>query len=717
MQGGVFGARGGSRPDNPNKRPLVWREQDRGWTAFANRSGRAGTGLPMGIGCNGKVYMVGANGECGVYDYATQTLAEYTGALRVAGNATNSAPTSFWMHSSGAMLVSGKLSTDATYSLYRSTDLSAGWTKVLDIKTFFGTTDLNADKVRAFAELPNGWIVGCLYGTADLDSDNTSAIIRSKDAGVTWEALTGWNRATYHPRHMHFVTWDPYRNVLWCGGGDGLAASKVGYSTDYGTTWHAWENSWQAVGVVPLENGVLLLSDHNAQSYSAHYVAGKTLAEVLAVPITTTTYVAYNPATQHPIGISAPNLLQKAGFAWVGWKDPATGVVAAAWGEGQFQDAGVLAGSCEEDGTGKPWHNIEWDDAGSSWFGQTYGQMPNEFLTGWDGWMYSYAATGGISRWRCIPPDWIIHVHPTEGTAWGSGAEDDPINYLPDGLYPQPRKIKLLADWPANAALGAPGLVVDCDAYTLGADVSGTLSVDEGFEGGSLPTNWSNETVGGGALPDYTHAAAPSPHGGSRAVKGVIASTTNYACRSRRSNIGLTALTEGQDHWIDFWYYLDEAAFRGACNIANWVNGGSIQIGTQTDRQGTTRLVLKYLSQDGLIYGPDSWTPVEVPLQTWFRVTARCRFAAATAPYAGQIQIWLNNRQVLNIHGLKTWNGSDARSFAVGITNAATASGTRTAIWDDVKASLGTGAFDPRKPTAHQLYGSRQLILPDGVSA
>jgi len=127
--------------------------------------------------------------------------------------------------------------------------------------------------------------------------------------------------------------------------------------------------------------------------------------------------------------------------------------------------------------------------------------------------------------------------------------------------------------------------------------------------------------------------------------------------------------------------------------------------------------VLKYLSQDGVIYGPDSWTPVDVPLQTWFRVTARCRFAAATAPYAGQIQIWLNGRQVLNIHGLKTWNGSDARSFAVGITNAATASGTRTAIWDDVKSSMGTGAFDPRKPTAAQLYGTRQRLLPEGIDS
>ena len=713
---GIFGAAGRAAPNGP-KNPLLWREQGRGWGAFATRTGRAGTGLPMGIGRNGLVYMVGANGECGVYDYTAETLAEYTGALRVAGNATNSAPTSFWMHSSGAMLVSGKLSTDATYSLYRSTDLSAGWTKVLDIKAFFGTTDLNADRVRSFAELPNGWIVGCLYGTADLDSDNTSAIIRSKDAGVTWEALTGWDRTAYHPRHMHFVTWDPYRSVLWAGGGDGLDASKIAYSTDYGNTWTAWGNSWQAVGVVPLPEGVLLLSDHNNESYSAHRVPGVTLEEVLAVPITTTTHVAYNPVTQHPIGISAPNVLQKAGFAWIGWRDERTGVTWAAWGEGGSQDAGVLAGACDETGRSGNWFNIEWDAAGSGFTGQAYGQPINSFLDGWDGWMYSYSTTGGIFRWRVIPPDWVIHVDEAAGTPWGSGAEDDPINYLPDGLYPQPRKIKLLANWTANAALGAPGLVVDCDAYTLGTDVTGTLAVDEGFEGGSLPTNWSNETVGGGALPDYTHAAAPSPHGGSRAVKGVIASTNTHACRSRRSTTGLTALTEGQDHWIDFWYYLDEASFRGACYIANWSNGGSIQIGTQPDRQGATRLVLKYYSTDAILYGPDSWTPVEVPLQTWFRVTARCRFAAATAPYAGQIQIWLNGRQVLNIHGIKTWNGSDARTFAVGITNAATASGTRTAIWDDVKASLGTGAFDPRKPTAAQLYGTGQRTLPEGINS
>ena len=133
----------------------------------------------------------------------------------------------------------------------------------------------------------------------------------------------------------------------------------------------------------------------------------------------------------------------------------------------------------------------------------------NEQLDGNGGDNFSYDAT-----------DQLIHVDYANGTAWGDGSQSRPINYLPDGLFPETRRIKLLGNYTPNAAIGSPGTTIDSNGYTLGTAVSGTLDVDEGFEGGSKPTNWNDETVGGGALPDYTHAAAPSPHGGSRAGYG-----------------------------------------------------------------------------------------------------------------------------------------------------------------------------------------------------
>lgn len=724
-RGGIFGARGGSRPDNPNKRPLLWRRFGGAWAAFFARAGRQGG---YAYGRAGKTVCVGANGEVGIVDQATGVLTECTGALKVCGNVAQTLGTAPWAHSSGALFVTAKPTADAGSSLYRSTDPLLGWTKVLDIVADLGPATATGDKVVQMTELPSGWILACTYGTNDPpDSNNASAIIRSKDAGITWQKLASFDRLAYAPRHMHFIVYDRYRDLVWAGGGDGLAASKICYSRDGGDTWTAWPATWQCTGLLPLPRGVILISDHNSQSYRLHRIPGATLGELLAQAFTTADHVAYDPVAQHPVraGIVPALKRDEAGFSWWGWHDDLLGVSYAAFNSipdatGRNQEfEGVLAASGSEDGAGDcpAWQPVDWDKG--SWGGNNaQASPPNPYDAGWDRWHYTASDTdnGAPAAWRVVPPDFVIHVHQAAGTPWGRGTAADPISWWPDEALPPARRIRLLADFAGPVRLGNAGTVVERNGFTLGTAVAGTLDVDETFSASaSAPANWSAEVVSSGAVTwnDTTRAVD-----GTYAVKCAVTTSSTSAARARRLGTGLAALAEGQDTWLRFRYWLDEAALAAVCNVAEWVNQGAVQLRSQTDKAGAAHVVLAYLSQDAIVYYGDPWAPVDFPLQQWVDVVLRCRASqGAGGVYGGELDAWINGRQALAVRGVKTWGGTSFNSASVGLTNKAAAAAARAAWVDKVQIAHGANAFDPRKPTAAQLYGTGQRLLPEGIDS
>lgn len=60
-------------------------------------------------------------------------------------------------------------------------------------------------------------------------------IYRSRDGGSTWQVAYEFPPGTI--RHIHAVEWDPYGRALWVATGDSNSQSRIGYSTDGGTTF------------------------------------------------------------------------------------------------------------------------------------------------------------------------------------------------------------------------------------------------------------------------------------------------------------------------------------------------------------------------------------------------------------------------------------------------------------------------------------------------
>lgn len=709
---------GATRVDDSagKKRPVVWRRKDGGWASFFRRAGRQGG---FAYGRAGNVYCVGNNGETGIYNQITHQLTEQTTTGKICGNVAQTISTNVWFHSTGAALITARPNTDTGFSLYRTTDWIT-WTKVLDLRTDLSAPN-DLSKVVTLAEMDNGWIVGCTYGTAGPpDSYNSSAIIRSKDAGLTWEVLTSFDR-TYHSRHMHSVVWDKYRNVLWAMGGDDLMSSDIGYSTDYGDTFNNWSTTWQCTGLLPAPKGIFLLSDHNNFSYRAHRIPGSTLAELLATTFTYDDHIAYNPVAQHPLRTGLT--LVQAGFAWWGWYDEALGVVYAGFNSNGYES--VLAGSCDDDGSGsEAWIPVDWSASIGSGVNEMFGgannnaNPPNPYDTQWDGWHYS--STNSLEAtfaWRVVPPDFVIHVDQTSGKEYGDGSADDPINWIPQNVTPWSRRIKLLSDYTGSVFLGNQGTTVDVNGFALGSAITGTLDVDQTFSSGaSAPSGWAAETASSGVLTwnDTTRA-----YDGTYAVKCDVTTSDSSAARARKLSAGLTALTDGQEQWVRFFYYLNEASLLATCDIVQWVNQGSaLQIKNVTSREGVATPTLSFLSSDSISYEADPWGLVPFPLQQWVEVTARIKASGGTGSvYAGEVDAWINGKLAISIRGVKTRYDTGMASVSFGLSNKAASASARTAWVDLVQIAHGTNAFDPRKPSTYQMKNTSQRILPAGIDS
>lgn len=711
--------------DNRNRmKPALVRDYSGPMVPFVSRSRSNAFGVEFG----GKTFLFasgpggGANAYAAtyaVYDWTTGVLTEYSGASKPAGNVNHKDPSGgLFVTSTGAILCYTGAGTDSNYSIYRTTlSTLPVWTRAYNLADLPETAA--SDRPTMFAENESGVILAVTYNGADADADCGSAILRSEDDGVTWERITTFDRSTYHPRHMHFVQYDKYRKVFWVGGGDGLGASKVAYTAD-GRTFTPLPHTWQSVGVIRLPGGLMLCSDHNTYTYSIYRIPGRTLEELAAYPldVTNTEHIAFDPKVNHPVapGGSAINI----GYAWGGWHDDELGVTWTAF-DSSGGLAGILAGSCNEDGRSGTWHVIDWDTGG---YFKTFGDvcMPNESLSSWSGWMVTQPKTGYGFRWRVVPPNAAFHVDAVAGTLWGRGTEAYPLARLPETWQRlDGKRFVLDADYPHNVSAGTPGLLVDRGAHTLGAAVSGTLAVGESSDplsSGTTATNWSDFVAGTGAAVTWGDAgpATPPPLGGT-CVKCVAGAVSGNYAYTRRASTGLTAAANGQDHWVEFYAYLDEATWRGAMELLGWVNHGTLRLTAQAGLDGVTRIVPYFVDPGAIPLYPDPWAQVGLTLQAWNHVKARLRADDTNGPFSGELDVWVNHVLAFSMRGLRTKAaGTNLHSFAVGPVNRAS-TGTRTVYLQGCKMVSGASAFDTSKPGAVVLRGARQRVRPDGTAS
>ena len=101
------------------------------------------------------------------------------------------------------------------------------------------------------------------YTDAAPPRDTDSYIWLSRDYGATWESIYTLDRSI---RHYHDVVFDPYANRVWFCAGDGYPQALVGWSDDWGATWHLlWEQGTspaQFTTIHPTPEAVYFGTDH-----------------------------------------------------------------------------------------------------------------------------------------------------------------------------------------------------------------------------------------------------------------------------------------------------------------------------------------------------------------------------------------------------------------------------------------------------------------------
>lgn len=700
----MHGAAGGcAAPQTYQTRPQVWREYRDGVAALVGRTGITGVQV---LGRGGKVYMVDSTGTPAVYDCLTKELS--IGAATIMGGA-GTVGGNLWAHSSGALFCDAKLTADTRYSCYRSTDNGATWAKVLDYSTFaateFGSNSTASDTMIKRTEADNGWVFGCFYA-AGANGANINRMIRSRDAGATWEWITDLPLAA-HPRHMHEVRWDRYRNVLWASGGDhgGIPTDcPLYYSTDYGSTWTAFTGTRQSTGVIPTPSGLYVCIDDNDR-YDIDYYAGTTLPDLLSA----TKVIAFNPLDGHLSGV---NTTYESGFAWWGWYDAATDLVYAAYGAASGTTPGaMLAGGTDG---GSPWVMIDYDysatGAATSYSDNGTANPPNTYDREWDGWHYTTPTRGAWAAWRVQRHGDPIYVSRDNGRDYYIGSQALPRATIPDLPFPEPRRIVLLDDYDTHAYLGSPNTLIDRNGFTLGAAAGGTVTDSQTLIGISAPpTNWSAVTALSGALTWN----ATAPDSGTCVLSALPVTANAYAYAARAS----LSYAQGTEVWISFEAWLAEAALTGSIQILEIKNGMQLVVAQNTaanDRDNQAHVVVQtwFPSAAGIVSG-DGFRRIDFPLQQWVQILVRTVLRNGTTPQKGEWDWWINGRLAGSLRGCVPSTSVTLTDIYFGAKNRATASATRSLYLRNAKIGYGgnilaTGNYDLRA-------GSGIKVLPEGI--
>ena len=703
----MHGAAGGcAAPQTYQTRLQVWREASDYLTAFG---GRTGVTDVQAIGRNGKVIMVDSGGYPAVYDHATKTLA--IGGTQIMGGAGTVAG-ALWGHSSGALLCDAKLTADSKYSCYRSTDNGVTWTKVLNYADFPATiygSNSQADVMIKRTECDNGWIIGAFYQASGANDAHINRLIRSRDAGATWEFGIDIPLSS-HVRHMHEVCWDPYRRVLWAAGGDSVLGAGAGceiyWSDNYGDTWNIFTGTRQCTGVIPTPSGLYVLIDDNA-NYVVEYYAGTSVAAVVAA----TKAVVFNPLAGHLPGVVAT---ADSGFSWWGWYDADFGIVYCAYGaaDGESVSGAMLAGGWDG---GTAWKMIDYTYSNTgaqvSYSGNSTAVRPNYYDTAWDGWHYTSPTYGGIARWRVRPCTEPIYVDWSNGTDYGAGTVAKPTKRIPDFQFPETRKITLLSDYATHAYVGSPNTLINRNGFTLGAAAEATVTDSQtmvGLGSDAPPTaNWAETVLNGGNV--TWNAAAPDS---GTCVLSALSTSNNSTAYAERNSL---SYANGTEIWASFDVWFAEASLPVATQIFELKNGVQLVVVARTAAQSRDGVAYNVAalyapSSAGIYYG-DGLVQIPVPLGQWVSVLIRIVVSGTS----GECDWWINGRKVGSIKGVATAGGGTVTMLWFGAKNRGASASSRSIYYKNCKC--GSGGNIIAASTYDLRAGSGIKVLPEGIVA
>lgn len=620
----------------------------------------------VGFAVNSKVYAISTQDrKCHVYQNGVWSIASaaiHTGGIHHL----------FFMAASGTLFTSWATSAGTGgQNLYRSADGGVTWTKVLDSTVMLVANDY----LGSMAEADNGYLFATSYNGTDSAPTPTIAILRSTDDGVTWTDITA-NLVFQPVRHIHSVFWDKHRNALWLDVGDSVP-DDIQVSTDYGSTWQRWNNSFQATAMTADADYFYFCSDVSGD-HSIYRAAGSTVAEILAS----------TPVKVLQIGSSFTPVSPYAGmdgteFAWWGRVDD-QGNVIFSYGKGA---RACIAVSSDQGGS--------WGDALVAASGVTQWAFepvfPSEYVTGWDGMIYHQAnGTRYARRWRVYSVGSRLGVNSSSGDDDFGDGINTPFATIPESGVTSKSIVELQTAYTKNASLGLSGLVLNRKGHALGVAESGTLTVEETFEGTSSLTT---TTANGGTV---DQASVANPYAGTKSALCTLNGTAGGSAMVLKTNAFSTAAI-GDELWMSGRFYVTAASITASLGVLHIQAGVFVYVDTTAVGGG----LMAQTSADSKFFRQNDDAYTAFPLGEYVHLKMRVKKHAT----AGTITVWQNGKRILHVVGVNTNN-----TGAVTPRWGAYGNQALSVMVDNAKASVN---FDPEMPSALVLNGTGQLVLPD----
>jgi len=139
-------------------------------------------------------------------------------------------------------------------SSYPSLGASCTWTKVLTANS--GPSSY----IEGMWGMSSYGSIVCVseYGLKNPPTDGARYAYLSTDSGAHWTQI--YDLGTNVGSHMHGIAYDPYWDAIWIVSGDSTYRS-IKVSFDHGSNWTTVSTTYQPVGIIPIENCILFVSD------------------------------------------------------------------------------------------------------------------------------------------------------------------------------------------------------------------------------------------------------------------------------------------------------------------------------------------------------------------------------------------------------------------------------------------------------------------------
>lgn len=609
------------------------------------------------VGIGDKIFAVcGGSTDAGysfVYDWTTREMSR--SSAQICGGAIEAGSINGLWASSTHLFVAMRNSGVLQAKIYRSaiTD-GLTWTEVFDFATDLPNVHTSGGyQLKQMCECSDGTLLAACYNsTAAAGNTFSKALLRSTDSGVTWTDVEP-NLATRAYRHVHFVVWDKYRSLVWVGVGDEGDKAQISVSSDFGVTWEGVPSSFQVTGIIPLPNSIIYLSDREisgSKEAGIWRLDGATKDELFKA----TAYNVFDPIKDGGLGYADP---AAAGFAWWGWYNEDNGVMYAPYVE-TAGATGIYAALVASGDGGTTWDVIATEynsSAPAAFVTQNQTSRPSDYAD-WDGWHYLAGGGTFTAPWMVHAADQDLQVANSTGYINGTGSASRPMKEIPHiyreikqtytSMFHLPRRFKLTENYADALHQSTDQVVIDRNGFSFAGSAVGALHTDEGFEGTGTPSGWAS-TVNVGTL-DYDSVA--QAHSGSQSAKCLVASgavTGAYAWAQRN----VTALTDDMVRTYEAWFYVDVPA-------ASFITGNFSIIKTHGALRCTLygaavpylQVTHGALSFVGYLRANDR---VAFPMQSWNKVTLRIRKdnGGGAYPYAGGVELWLNDVKLVSIPG------------------------------------------------------------------